>query len=142
MSVSVVVPAKNAASFIAETMRSVLANESVKQLIVVNDGSTDETANLIRTVARHDPRVTLVQLDVGRGAWAGRNVGLALATQAFTMFLDADDFLAPNAINEIHGMIAGTRADLAVYAYRFCTRTPADAAGMHGPSGLCETAWP
>jgi cellulose synthase/poly-beta-1,6-N-acetylglucosamine synthase-like glycosyltransferase len=89
--ISVVIAAFNEGKVIAKTLRSVLDTNFVGTLevIVVDDGSSDQTAAQVERVAAHDPRVRLVQ-QVNRGkAHALRN-GVAHARNAVIAFLDAD----------------------------------------------------
>ena len=89
-------PARNAASHIREAIASVLAQGlDVDALIVVDDGSSDATAAIVRTFG--DSRIRLVAND-GSGVSAARNAGARAATGEWLMFLDADDRLRPGAI--------------------------------------------
>ncbi len=89
-------PAFNAAAWIGQTLDSALSQTWRElELIVVDDGSTDETAAVVKSVC--DPRVRMV-CQSNRGAAAARNKGLAAATGAFIQFLDADDLLSPDKI--------------------------------------------
>ena len=131
MSVSIVIPAHNASAFITETLRSILSNATVSDVLVVDDGSSDPTPDLVRAMAQQDHRVLLIRADANRGAGVARNIGFAAVRGDYTMFLDSDDFLASNAIDEIHGAISASTADFATYGYKFCTHGPADATTMH-----------
>lgn len=90
---TVVTPAFNAEQWIAGAVRSALAQEGVDvRVVVVDDGSTDGTAGVVRALA--DARVLLLhQPNAGQGA--ARNRGLAAAETAYVGFLDADDLLEP-----------------------------------------------
>lgn len=80
----------------AAAVRSALAQIHCRvEIIVVNDGSRDETLAAARSVT--DPRVTVLD-QANRGAAAARNVGLRAAQGEFIQFLDADDLLAPEKI--------------------------------------------
>ncbi len=92
-SISVVIPAYNAQDTIVEALRSVLRQSvAVEQIIVVDDGSTDGTAQLVR---EQFPQVLVEQISNG-GPSRARNHGLQLATGAWIAFLDADDRWHPN----------------------------------------------
>ncbi len=93
--VSVVVPCFNAERWIAECVDSVLAQTySHVELIVVNDGSNDESAKILEVYGKR-LRV-LDQKNLGGNR--ARNAGLSVCKGEFVVFLDADDFLLPNAI--------------------------------------------
>jgi glycosyltransferase involved in cell wall biosynthesis len=89
--VSVVVPVRNGADFIAQALESILAQTAVPaEVIVVDDGSTDSTADIVQTF----PSVEFVR-QPPLGVSAARNLGAARATQPFLCFLDADDLWVP-----------------------------------------------
>lgn len=86
---SIIIPAYNAEQWIAEAIKSVQAQtEQDWELIVVNDGSRDNTAGVVSAVV--DPRITVVDKSNG-GVSAARNTGIERARGTFIAFLDADD---------------------------------------------------
>lgn len=95
--VTVVIPTYNRANYVAETIESVLQQTYPKiEIIVIDDGSTDDTS---RTVRFYAPRVRYVWQDnAERGA--SRNHGLRLATGEFVSFLDSDDLWLPEKVRE------------------------------------------
>jgi glycosyltransferase involved in cell wall biosynthesis len=94
--VSVVIPAYNAAATVGATLESVLA-QTVDDLevIVVDDGSSDDTAAVVHAI--DDPRVRLIEKPNG-GASDSRNAGIAEATGRYVAFLDADDLWVPDKL--------------------------------------------
>jgi glycosyltransferase involved in cell wall biosynthesis len=91
--VSVIMPAYNAARFIGEALQSVLQQTFQDfEIIVVDDGSTDDTARVVAGIG--DPRIRYVYQENG-GPSSARNHGLRLATGSFIAFLDADDVWEP-----------------------------------------------
>lgn len=95
MQVSVIIPARNAAGTLGETIASLQAQTLEQwEAIVVDDGSTDGTGELARSLATDDPRVRVLD-GPGRGVSAARNVGLAAARHPLLAFLDADDLVRP-----------------------------------------------
>jgi glycosyltransferase involved in cell wall biosynthesis len=94
--VSVIIPCFNHGRFLRNAAQSVLSQTLADiELIIVDDGSTDETATVIAGL--HDPRVR-VQVTGNRGVSAARNVGLDMARGEFTAFLDADDAWEPDKL--------------------------------------------
>ncbi len=90
---SVIIAAFNAAEFLAEGIRSVLSQSYQDfELIVVDDGSQDDTAEIVRSI--RDTRVHLVS-QANRGQSAALNAGVANSSGRFIKFLDADDCLNP-----------------------------------------------
>jgi glycosyltransferase involved in cell wall biosynthesis len=92
--VSVVIPCYNGGRFLREAIESVLAQTwPAAELVVVNDGSTDDTA----AIAQSYEQVRYIE-QRNQGAPAARNAGLRSTTSEFVVFLDADDRLQPNAL--------------------------------------------
>lgn len=94
--ISVIIPAYNAASSISRTLQSVLAQTypNIIEIVVVDDGSQDETAAIVR---EQFPQVILLQ-QVNSGPGAARNTGVARSTGAYLAFLDSDDEWLPDKV--------------------------------------------
>lgn len=110
---SIVIPCWNAAATLAATLDSALA-QSLKdfELLVINDGSTDDSAAIALDYSRRDPRVCLHNLPNG-GVSRARNHGAALSKGEYIAFLDADDFWALDKL-EKHAAHFDTDARLGV----------------------------
>lgn len=94
--VTVIIPAYNCEPYIQQTIDSVLAQDfSDFELIVVNDGSTDRTAEI---AANSDPRVRVIEQE-NSGVCVARNRGIAEAKGRFIALLDHDDFWFPNKLS-------------------------------------------
>lgn len=92
---SVIIPVYNAARYINQAVNSILNQRGVtKEIIIVNDGSTDET---LSKLDGYDSSVIIDTIEHA-GASAARNYGLHKASGEYVMFLDADDFLVDNTI--------------------------------------------
>lgn len=116
--VSVIIPAYNAERFVCEALRSVL-NQTYEYLevIVVDDGSKDRTAEIVREVAAEDKRVRLLQQE-NRGVAAARNLGIERARGAFIAPLDADDLWYPEKIEQqVQRMVRGGDGMGMVYSW-------------------------
>jgi glycosyltransferase involved in cell wall biosynthesis len=110
--VSVVIPAFNAEVTIAETLRSVRAQtHGDLEIIVVDDGSTDRTRDLIEEQVAEDPRIRLIS-QRNSGVAAARNAGAAESTGEFFAPLDADDIWYPRKIERQVEQFAAGDADL------------------------------
>jgi succinoglycan biosynthesis protein ExoU len=95
MSVTVIIAAKDAAATIARAVRSALAEPPVTQVIVVDDGSVDETAQVARDADDGTGRLLVEQFEQNRGPSAARNHALDRATADHVAILDADDVIVP-----------------------------------------------
>lgn len=94
--VSVIIPAYNAAKTILETIQSIQQQTfSDFELIVINDGSTDETLEVLATIS--DPRLKIFSYENG-GLPVARNRGIEQATGEYLSFIDADDLWTPNKL--------------------------------------------
>ena len=90
--VSVIIPAYNAERWLVTAICSVLEQLPELEVIVVNDGSTDGTLGVARSIK--DPRIVIVD-KLNGGVSAARNAGIEMAKGAYITFLDADDAMAP-----------------------------------------------
>ena len=97
--VTIVIPLYDGGRFIAETLRSALAQSFRRfEVIVVDDGSTDDGPAIVRD-APSDPRVRLVSSPAPRGrGWPGTRARRRHRTSGHLLFLDADDLLHPDAV--------------------------------------------
>lgn len=90
--VSVIMPAHNSAVFISESINSVLQQTHVNiELIVIDDGSTDETVSIVKGLIQKDPRILLLENQKNLGPGPSRNAGIKAAKGDFIAFLDSDD---------------------------------------------------
>lgn len=116
--VALIMPAYNAAALIENTIRS-LQKQTFRdfELIVVNDGSRDNTADVIAAIAREDERIRLITIENGGPANA-RNVAFTHVKPGteFIMFMDADDEYRPEAI-ETAVRAAESGADMVVFGF-------------------------
>lgn len=107
--ISVVIPAYNYAKTLPRAMESVLAqlDDTVAELIVIDDGSTDNTPEIIAALqAEYPERFRAIRKENG-GLSSVRNRGIREARGQFLMFLDADDEMAPEALVAVSLHLAG-----------------------------------
>ena len=96
--VSVVIPCYNIAHYVGNTLNSVLnQSDGDFEILAVNDGSTDETLNVLNKLAAQDKRIRVI-CQANGGVSAARNKGLSHAQGNWIMFLDGDDELKPDFI--------------------------------------------
>jgi glycosyltransferase involved in cell wall biosynthesis len=97
--VTVLIPCFNTAPYLTATLESVRAQTHADfEVIMVDDGSTDGTAQIMRRLEREDPRFSALLLGRNQGVVAARNAGLARARGTYVAFLDGDDIWTPDAL--------------------------------------------
>jgi glycosyltransferase involved in cell wall biosynthesis len=115
--ISVLIPARNEERVIAASLESVLASRGIGfEVIVLDDASTDRTAEIVRSIAGRDPRVRLESSPTLPEGWNGKqHACYALASMAksdLLCFLDADVRLAPDALARMTLFLSRSRSDL------------------------------
>ncbi len=115
--VSVIVPAYKVEKYIGYCLDSILS-QSYKniEVIIVDDGSPDDSGKIAEEYARKDERVRVLHKENG-GLSAARNDGMDLATGDYLMFIDSDDFLLSGAISTMTNKIAESGADYVIANY-------------------------
>jgi teichuronic acid biosynthesis glycosyltransferase TuaG len=122
--VSILTPAFNAATTIAETIASVQAQTHTEwEMIVVDDCSRDVTRDLVRGIGDRDPRVRLVEQPRNGGPARARQAALDAARHAQVAFLDADDLWLPAKLER---QLAFMRERNAAFSYTEYRRISAD----------------
>ena len=132
-SVSVIMPAYNAAPYIAQALDSALGQtEGDLEIVVVDDGSTDATLAIARDAASRDPRIAVyAQARSGKAAVA-RNRGLATARGEFIAFLDADDLYHPDKLaRQVALLKQSPRLDLVFHNVKYIDGSGADLPGTY-----------
>ena len=96
--VSIIIPCYNCEKYIIKTLESAVSQDYTNiEIIVINDGSTDNCSSVVKTIK--DDRVHLIEQE-NQGVSFSRNKGLALAKGEFIVFLDADDLLHPSFLEK------------------------------------------
>jgi len=97
--VSVIMPAYNSAACIAQALNGLCAQSwRALEILVVDDGSTDDTLEIARVRAASDPRIKVIAAGENHGAYPARNTGMAAATGEYITVHDADDWSHPKKI--------------------------------------------
>jgi glycosyltransferase involved in cell wall biosynthesis len=125
--VSIVVPVYNASAYLEPCLDS-LSTQDFRdfEIIVVNDGSTDDSAARISQWAARDSRVTVLSHadNANLGVAATRNLGLTHARGEFIWFVDADDRVRPGAISQLVAAANANANDIDVIAFNACESGP------------------
>ena len=116
--ISVVIPAYNAAAFISKTLDTVLKQTYKNfEVIIVNDGSKDNTLDIIKEYEKKDNRIRVFSQENG-GVSAARNDGIRAAFGTWFVTLDADDYIDPDMLRRLWETAADTEADVVICGFR------------------------
>ncbi len=116
-SISFVLPAYNCAEFVEESVKSIQKGnfEDGDELIIVDDGSSDNTLMILQRLAAYYPSIRLLKHDSNRGASAARNTAIASAKNSLLFNLDSDNILVPGSIPKLKTYLISSNADIAVF---------------------------
>ncbi len=111
--ISVIVPIYNVAPYVEKCIRSILAQTYSKiEVIIVNDGSTDDSLQIVRNIEKEEERIRIIDVSNGGPARA-RNIGLDAAKGKYILFVDGDDTIDENALLILYRKIIEVNADIA-----------------------------
>ncbi len=112
--VSIIIPLYNVAPYLEACFASVLSQTMDQfELIAINDGSADSTGEIAEKFARSDRRIKVTHQPNG-GPSVARNVGLDQAKGEYVCFIDGDDYVTKNMLEEMVRMIESSKADVCV----------------------------
>lgn len=115
--VSVIIPIYNTEQYLDECIGSVTGQTYRDlEIILINDGSTDGSGELCRKWEKSDQRIRYIEKQ-NEGQGTARNLGIALATGEYILFVDSDDYLDRDLIHKAHDYISGQEADICVFAH-------------------------
>ena len=125
--ISVVVPVYNAEPFLKEAMESVLNQTFANfEMVCVNDGSTDNSLEMLNVFASNDERVKVISKPNG-GCGSARNMALDNAKGDYIYFFDPDDYILPNAFEKLYKNAVNNDSDLVIFKIaRFRDGEPVD----------------
>lgn len=110
--VSIIIPVYNAEKHLHKTLPKILSqSHSNLEIILVDDGSTDNSYQILSEFQQKDSRITLIQ-QRNQGPGAARNTGLKNATGKYVLFHDADDYMYSSAISRLLTFIVKTRSQV------------------------------
>lgn len=115
--ISIIIPAYNCEKSIQETLQSILS-QSVQdyELLLVNDGSTDNTEKILKKFESQDRRVKVKTIK-NAGPANARNVGMSMARGEYLMFVDSDDTLQPDALSTVEEILHQHPVDLIIFGF-------------------------
>lgn len=113
--VSVIVPVYNGEKHLRQCVESIMAQDYKNlEILLINDGSTDGSALLCEQLRQQDRRVRVVHKVKNEGLGAARNTSLEVATGDYIVFVDADDWIDPNHVSDLHELLTRTGSDVAI----------------------------
>ena len=114
--ISIIMPAYNGAEYIEATIKSIQAQTYADwELLVISDGSTDETVSIVEKMMESDTRIRCYE-QANAGVSAARNAGLDKAVGKYISFLDADDLWEPDILAKLHKAMQADDGRKFVYA--------------------------
>ena len=115
--ISVIIPVYNSGKYLAECMNSILAQTYTNyEVIIVDDGSIDDSREIIKNYSRQCKNIKSFFQENG-GAAKARNFGIRAATGKYLMFVDSDDYLAPNAMALMVDKLNQFNADMEIIGH-------------------------
>ncbi len=110
--ISIIIPVYNAERYLQECIDSILSQSfSNFEIILVNDGSTDNSFELCENYFRKDSRIKLINQQ-NCGVSVARNKGIEIAAGAWITFVDSDDIMSPNSLNIMYSNATSLGADI------------------------------
>ena len=137
MLLSIIIPIYNAELYLRRTLDSVMnqgLHDDEWELILVNDGSTDDTLSICKEYQFRYPSLIKVISQKNSGVSSARNVGIKEASGKFIYFMDADDYLMPNGFRYLIDNFLDEEYDILT----FSSTTIKDFDGEHLPKGSIE----
>jgi len=121
VAVTVVVPAYNAERFIERTLRTIIAQQGVDfEVIVVNDGSTDGTEDVARSVldsSQNSANFSRIIRTENSGVSSARNMGLISARGEYVIFFDSDDLMSEDCLSSVYKKARDMHADVLAFGF-------------------------
>ncbi len=112
---SVVIPIYNAEKHIRHSLDSILRQDERNfEVVIVNDGSTDQSGPIADEYAGRDARIRVIHQE-NKGSFHARCVALGEARGEFVVFVDADDSLRPDALSTLKSELSGSDMDIIIY---------------------------
>lgn len=112
LKVSIIIPAYNVGKYIEECIRSIMNQTYTHiEIIIVDDGSLDETPAIIDRMASMDKRIIPIHQQ-NAGVSAARNAGIKVSTGEYLVFVDGDDYIAPDFVEYMLGLVEKTGGEL------------------------------
>lgn len=115
MKVSIIIPVYNTGEYLHKCIRSILS-QSLKdiELIIVDDGSTDNSGNICDKYSKADNRVKVIH-KINEGVSRARNTGIKLATGDYIGFVDSDDWVNETIYEDVYNIAQNAKSDIVMF---------------------------
>ena len=112
LTISVIVPVYNQERYVRKCLRSILQQDiQGLEIVVINDGSTDNSLAIIKSIAAQDDRIVIIEKK-NEGVSYARRDGLKAARGKYISFVDSDDYLPPHALERLYDIIKREDVDI------------------------------
>ena len=119
---SIIIPVYNVAQYVEKCVNSTIAQTYRNiEIIIVNDGSTDNSADVIAELARQDDRIIVIN-QKNAGVSSARNRGIDTARGEYILFVDGDDWLSKDCVEYMLNLANKTQSEMAISVNNFTTR--------------------
>ncbi|MBO4295027.1 MAG: glycosyltransferase [Alphaproteobacteria bacterium] len=124
--ISFIIPIYNVASYLSKCLDSVLAQTlSDIEVICINDGSKDNSEKILQNYAAKDKRIKVIN-QRNQGISAARNAGLKMVQSDYVMFVDSDDYIAPDMAEKLYKIMIAEKPDVVICSAECVNLLPAD----------------
>ena len=135
--ISIIIPVYNIACYLRQCLLSVV-NQTLRdiEIIIIDDGSTDESAHICDEFAKNDDRIVVVHR-LNEGLSSARNAGIDMAKAPYVLFVDGDDWIELDLCEKVYDIAKANKADLVLFTYTmfFCKNRKKQTTKTGIPSG-------
>lgn len=137
MKFSIIVPVYNAGAFVSNTIFNLLEQDVEKEIILINDGSTDDSLSILKKFEKENECIKVID-KINGGVSSARNVGLDIASGDYICFVDSDDALEPGTLSKCNKLLSHTSCDAIFFSYKyiFSNNGKRELAYSYKPTGL------
>lgn len=111
--VSIIIPVYNVKNYLGQCLESVIQQDFIDyEIICVDDASTDNSGNILDAYEKQYDMIQVIRHTKNRGLSAARNTGLEQATGKYVWFVDSDDIICPNSLEELYNVAETNETDM------------------------------
>lgn len=113
--ISVIVPVYNGEKYLEQCVQSIMDQTYENlEILLINDGSSDRSGQIIEDLRTRDQRIRVLHKPKNEGSGAARNSSISMATGNYLLFVDSDDWLDANHVEDLYDLLRRTNSDIAV----------------------------